>query len=458
MEANHSYLSVTQVTKELKRIIEQHEQMNHVMLYGEISNFKHHSRGHMYFTLKDDRARISAVMFAGNNRALRFHPENGMKVLIQGNISVYEPYGQYQLYVRNMEPDGLGQLYLAYEQLKKKLETEGLFANERKKPLPSFPKRVGVVTSQTGAVIRDIYTTITRRYPQAAIHLYPVAVQGPEAVPSIVNALKRADVAGLDVLIAGRGGGSIEELWAFNDEQVVRTTAMLTTPIISAVGHETDVTLHDFVADVRAATPTAAAELAVPSMKEWTDKLISIQKRLTVASKQLLRQRQVKLKQLRQSYAFKYPEQLVTQKEQELDRNLEYLHRFMKRYMGDKKQSYVDVSHRLERMNRCDAQRKTFRLQQLKERLQRSMKEVFQKQSTAFDTRLSKLEILNPLNTLRRGYNVAYQGEQLVSSIKHIQSSLPLTLHLHDGQVTSEVQTVSEKQSLALKGEPIDDE
>ncbi|WP_068622158.1 exodeoxyribonuclease VII large subunit, partial [Paenibacillus tuaregi] len=243
--------------------------LSEVWIRGEISNFTHHSSGHMYFTLKDADSRIKSIMFASHNQRLPFIPKEGSRVIARGNVSVYERDGQYQFYATHMQPDGIGSLYLAYEQLKKKLEEEGLFDPSRKRALPRYPKTIGVITSPTGAAVRDIIITLQRRYPQVPVILHPVLVQGKQAAPSIVKALRTLNAMGeADVIIVGRGGGSLEELWAFNEEMVARAIYESAIPVISAVGHETDFTIADFVADLRAATPTAAAELAVPHAAE----------------------------------------------------------------------------------------------------------------------------------------------------------------------------------------------
>ncbi|EES72230.1 exodeoxyribonuclease VII, large subunit, partial [Paenibacillus sp. oral taxon 786 str. D14] len=262
-------LTVKELNRYIRMKLESDQVLTDVWIRGEISNFTHHSSGHMYFTLKDADSRIKSIMFASYNQRLPFRPKEGTRVIARGNVSVYERDGQYQFYVTHMQPDGVGSLYLAFEQLKQKLEAEGLFAPGRKRPLPRFPKTIGVVTSPTGAAVRDILTTLGRRYPQAAVILYPVLVQGKGAAPSIVKAIRTLNAMGeADVLIVGRGGGSLEELWAFNEEQVARAIYESAIPVISAVGHETDFTIADFVADLRAATPTAAAELAVPHTAE----------------------------------------------------------------------------------------------------------------------------------------------------------------------------------------------
>lgn len=334
------YLTVTALTKYLKRKLETDKHLRNVWLQAEISNFNHHSRGHMYFTLKDQNSRISAVMFSFQNKFMKFRPENGMKVLVKGEVNLYEPQGQYQLYVQAMEPDGIGSLYLAYEELKKKLTQEGLFQEERKKQIPSFPKHIGIITSPTGAAIRDILTTIERRFPFIKRTLLPVNVQGRDAAPSIVKAIEKANDESFDVLIIGRGGGSIEELWAFNEEQVARAIAKSSIPIISAVGHETDFTISDFVSDLRAPTPTAAAELAVPSMLELHNQLTHLENRLNYHLNAEIKRKKEQLRSLENTYAFKYPVQLTQQKEQDFDRLVAGLDRNMRILLDRKEQQF----------------------------------------------------------------------------------------------------------------------
>ncbi|WP_231503503.1 exodeoxyribonuclease VII large subunit, partial [Paenibacillus sp. 1-18] len=255
--------------------LETDQVLSDVWIRGEISNFTHHSSGHMYFTLKDEGSRIRSIMFATHNKRLPFVPKEGTRVIARGNVSVYERDGQYQFYATQMQPDGIGSLYLAFEQLKQKLDAEGLFDIARKRHLPAHPTTIGVITSPTGAAVRDIITTLQRRYPQAGIVLYPVLVQGKGAGPSIVKAIEAMNrMQDAQVMIVGRGGGSLEELWAFNEEAVARAIYASVIPVISAVGHETDFTIADFVADLRAATPTAAAELAVPHQGELRDQLL----------------------------------------------------------------------------------------------------------------------------------------------------------------------------------------
>lgn len=285
MAAERQVYSIKELNRYIRMKLDSDNLLSDVWIRGEISNFTHHGSGHMYFTLKDESSRIKAIMFASHNQRLPFIPKEGARVIARGNVTVYERDGQYQFYATHMQPDGIGSLYLAYEQLKSKLEKEGLFAEARKRSLPRFPKCIGVITSPTGAAVRDIVITLQRRFPQVAIVIYPVLVQGKGAAPSIVKAIGALNAMGeADVLIVGRGGGSLEELWAFNEEEVARAISASRIPVISAVGHETDFTIADFAADLRAATPTAAAELAVPHAGELAAQLLQLQQRLRQAA------------------------------------------------------------------------------------------------------------------------------------------------------------------------------
>ena len=277
---NDKYISVSQLTRYIKYKIDNDTNLNEVFLKGEISNFKAHSRGHFYFTIKDEGSRINAVMFSSSTKKIKFIPQDGMKVLVTGKISVFEANGGYQIYVSDMLEDGIGNLYIAYERLKKKLETEGLFDQNIKKTIPKIPTRIGVITAPTGAAIKDIISTIKRRWPITEVYLFPSLVQGEEAKDDIVRQIKKAELFNLDTLIVGRGGGSIEDLWPFNEEIVARAIYDAHVPIISAVGHEIDFTIADFVADLRAPTPTGAAEMAVPQLSDMMNYLNQLKIRL----------------------------------------------------------------------------------------------------------------------------------------------------------------------------------
>lgn len=440
------WATVTELTTQIKKTLEMNDQLQHVLLRAEISNFKRHSRGHMYFTLKDERSRISAVMFAGKNRFLKFEPENGMNVLVVGNVSVYEPFGQYQLYVQQMEPDGLGQLYVRFEQLKTQLEKEGLFAPERKKPLPKLPKEIAIVTSPTGAAIQDMISTLKRRFPPARITLFPVLVQGKEAPDSIVTGLERVEAMGeFDVVIVGRGGGSLEELWAFNEEIVARKIASMSMPVVSAVGHETDVTIADFVSDVRAATPTAAAELVAPEKKEMLEKVKQWQHRLARVIREQINHRRDKLYQLQRSYAFRYPARLLQQKEQELDRLIERLHKQMHDIQRGKEERLRTLEKRLEREHPLQlAKRETEKLTEYNRRLTQGMNHFFQMKKERFHANLQKLELLNPLSIMERGYQVSYtEDDTLITSVDQLSIGQSFRMYVSDGTVKGTVSSIS---------------
>ncbi|QFT89738.1 Exodeoxyribonuclease 7 large subunit [Bacillus sp. THAF10] len=442
------YLTVTALTKYIKRKFDVDPHLQDVWLKGEISNFKQHSRGHMYFTLKDQNARLQVVMFAGNNKNLAFKPQEGMKVLVRGEITVYEANGSYQMYIKEMQPDGVGSLFLAYEELKKKLSQEGLFSPEHKKALPKYPRAVGIVTSPTGAAVRDIITTLKRRYPLTKIYVIPALVQGVNAAPSIVKAIQLAHTkSDIDVLIVGRGGGSIEELWAFNEEIVAREIFASTLPIISAVGHETDFTIADFVADMRAPTPTAAAELAVPHINELMERLSDRKFRLHRASNKLMQQLKDRLTTLQKSYAFRYPKNLYAQKQQDLDRKIDHLEAAMKR-MVEKKHVKLDQISGLLVRNHPKKQWETEKasLEQHTKLLTKLMKQALQQKQWQFQNKLTKIDGLSPLKIMNRGYSLAYKEDGTI--IKHVEQAKKgeaIQVHLQNGQLHCEIQDIKER-------------
>jgi len=334
------YITVTQLTRYIKFKIDNDENLNIVFLKGEISNFKAHSRGHFYFTLKDENSRINAIMFASSANRINFTPIDGMKVMIVGKVSVYEANGGYQIYVNEMIEDGIGNLYLEFEKLKKKLASEGLFDKEKKKPIPKFPRTIGIVTAPTGAAIRDILSTIKRRWPIARTILFPALVQGSDAAKSIVKQIEKANTYDIDVLIVGRGGGSIEDLWCFNEEIVARSIYNSYVPIISAVGHEVDFTISDFVADLRAPTPTGAAEMAVPNMVDFDNYLKQVKIRLNKAFMNNIKIKKEKFNAIRDSYILKNPLSIYEIKEQKFDNLFERLQLASTSYIYKNKNNY----------------------------------------------------------------------------------------------------------------------
>ncbi|TGB04348.1 exodeoxyribonuclease VII large subunit [Halobacillus salinus] len=439
---NDQYLTVTALTKYIKRKLSGDPHLKTVWLRAEISNFKHHSRGHMYLSLKDESARIQAVMFAGQNRSLKFVPENGMNVLVRGEVNVYEPMGQYQLYIKEMQPDGVGALYMAFEQLKEKLEKEGLFSAESKKPIPTYPNHIGVITSPTGAAVRDIITTINRRYPIVPITVLPVMVQGERTADSVSKAIHYAnEKMDCDVLIVGRGGGSIEDLWGFNEERVARAISASRVPIISAVGHETDTTISDYVADVRAATPTGAAELAVPSIVELRDQAKNLRQRLKRAMSVQYSEEKQKLSRLQKSYAFKYPEQLMRQKEQDLDRTMEQM---TKQIKLANRQAYDRWGYLNKRLSQ---QAPATKVKELRVKLTNETKQlsaqfnqIFMRKQDRFNSNIDKLSLLNPLEVMKRGYSIPFTREgEVLRSVNDVDTGNQLEVKLADGSLEVEV-------------------
>lgn len=443
----NKYLTVTALTKYIKRKLDMDPHLRDIWLKGEISNFKLHSRGHMYLTIKDDQARINAVMFAGNNRFLKFKPEDGMKVLIRGEISVFEATGQYQLYIQQMEPDGIGSLYLAFEQLKDKLRKQGYFDEQYKKQIPDTPEHIAVITSPTGAAVRDIISTIKRRYPVAQVTVLPVLVQGVNAATSITRALKKANELGLfDVIILGRGGGSIEELWSFNEEIVAEAIFHSKIPIISAVGHETDVTISDYVADLRAPTPTGAAELAVPSQFELIDRVSKMKQSLNSLIGMTLKYHRGKLEQMVNSYAFRYPEQLIRQKEQQLDKNKERMERSFQHEFNKKTDRFNNYKTRLITQHpKRRFEQATKALNQLMKQNNQIMTQYVEKQSNQLTRQLDKLTLLNPLEIMKRGFAIPYTSiGEIIRSTTQVNARDQISINLRDGILDCEVLEIKE--------------
>lgn len=402
----------------------------------------------MYLTIKDEQTRISAVMFAGNNRSLKFTPENGMNVLIRGEISVFEAYGQYQLYIQQMEPDGIGALYLAFEQLKEKLHKLGYFDPVYKKEIPLFPKHIGVITSPTGAAVRDIITTIKRRYPIVKVTIIPVLVQGPNAAASIKNAIETANRTNLfDVLITGRGGGSIEELWSFNEEIVAKAIFESEIPVISAVGHETDMTISDYVADLRAPTPTSAAEMAVPSQTDLKERIFTLDRSLDREMNRQIADHKKQLNRLEQSYAFRYPEQLLKQKEQELDRYVETIQKAAIHHIKQEKAAFSNLYSRLSSQHpKKQMEQYQKSLVQLMKQHTQNMNQILDKKKHQIITTIEKLTLLNPLEVMKRGFAIpfSYQGE-VIKSVRQVNEKDTIKVNLQDGILNCEIIDVEGK-------------
>ncbi len=442
------YLSVTTLTKYLKMKFDKDPYLERVYLTGQVSNFRKRPT-HQYFSLKDDHAVIQATIWSGIYQKLGFDLEEGMKINVIGRVQVYEPSGSYSIIIEKAEPDGVGALAIQFEQLKKKLTEEGLFQERFKQALPQFSKRIGVVTSRSGAVIRDIITTVSRRFPGVDILLYPTKVQGEGAAEEIARNIARANQRDdLDLLIIGRGGGSIEDLWAFNEEIVVRAIFESRLPVISSVGHETDVTLADFVADRRAATPTAAAELATPVTK--LDVLAHLQnqeKRIATAVRNVLSKKQETLKKCSQSVIFRQPERLYDGYLQRLDQLQLRLKQSLRTRISDNKQLVQARTHQLVQLSPVTKiQRYQDRLGQLDKLLGSQMALVYDAK-VAEAKRLSEaLLMLDTSRIVARGYAIVKKEESIVDSVESLKKKDQVTLLMRDGQVELEVKDVKTKE------------
>lgn len=391
-----SLLTVSQLNRYIAFRFKEDKQLKGILISGEISNFTNHTKsGHLYFTLKDSTSSVKAVMFASAASQLRFVPASGMRVIISANVQVYERDGVYQLYVNDMQPDGIGALYIAFEQLKERLSAEGLFDESLKKPLPEFPTKIGIVTSIEAAALQDMLNIISRRYPIAEVVIYPCLVQGANAPESICSALKRADKGENDIIIVGRGGGSLEDLMAFNSESVARAIFNCETPVISAVGHETDTTIADYVADLRAPTPSAAAELAVPELSSLIDFLNASRK---VLEKKLI------------------------------DKTV-----FLRLQLENREKSLIAA----EPKNRIENSKKL--LDERKRRLQELLKIQLELKSAALNAKISALDNLSPTKIMMRGYSLVYKDEKLIHSVSELKTGDNITVKLCDGEVEAAV-------------------
>lgn len=438
------YLSVTALTKYLKRKFDVDPYLERVFLTGEISNFRLRPN-HQYFSLKDDGAKISAVMFKGAFDKLTFRPEEGMKVMAVGRISLYEASGNYQIYVEHMEPDGVGALYQAYEQLKEKLNKEGLF-QAPKKVLPRYPKRIAVLTSPSGAVIRDIITTTRRRYPIAQIVLFPTVVQGEKAADDVVKNIARVEAMGnFDTMIIGRGGGSIEDLWPFNEERVARAIFEASTPVISSVGHETDTTIADLVADVRAATPTAAAELAVPVLTDEILRIEERQARLIQAYANQMQRKDERFQRVQNSYLFRQPERLYEAQSLKLDQLQQRLFQQMQTLVYEKERAANQTVHRLAQVVPTARVRESQQqVNYLSERLDKQIQRIFEQKQRQFQQTIQSLDLLSPLKIMGRGYSYTTK-ETVVKSVQELIVGDVLDAHYQDGQAKVEVLEIKEE-------------
>lgn len=439
-------LSVSQLTRRVKDLLE--TQISYVWVAGEISNWRVSPAGHAYFTLKDKDSQIDAVLFRGKMMRLQFRPESGLEVVVFGLVTVYEKRGNYQIVCDEMHPKGVGALQLAFEQLKRKLEEEGLFAEKHKKPLPLLPRRIGIVTSPTGAAIRDILNVINRRFANVHILVYPARVQGEEAAPEIVEGIRALDAWGVDVMIVGRGGGSLEDLWPFNEEIVVRAIYNANTPIISAVGHEIDFTLADFAADVRAPTPSAAAELVVQEQEALAQRIQLLGRRLGKAQSQRIQQAKSRLAMAMSSFLFRRPEEIVRQRRQRvddlrmrLDAQVQDRMRLLRRRLDQAARALVLVSP----MQRLNAAR--FELQSKSHRLSSAAAATIARARGRLHPLIAQLDALSPLAVLSRGFSLTRKmpGGELVRDASQLAQRDQIEILFGRGRATATVnQTIEE--------------
>ena len=418
---DNEYLTISALNNYIKSLLDKDSFLNKVYLKGEISNFKNHTTGHLYFTLKDDESRINAVMFNGNAKYLEFKPEDGMNVLIIGRVSAYPITGSYQIYVETMVPDGIGNLYIEFEKLKKKLASEGLFNPEHKKEIPKYPTKIGVVTAPTGAAVKDIMSTIKRRFPSCEVILFPSLVQGKDAAPNIVEQIKKADSYNLDTIIVGRGGGSIEDLWAFNEEIVARTIYECKTPIISGVGHEIDFTIADFVADLRAPTPTGAAEMAVPTVKDTINIINQFKIRLNKNIKNMVNTKYIALRTLKQSYVLKNPMGMYEVKMQKLDTLTDSLNKDILQFIENKKYDLDNLKNNY---------------------VLKNPELILDKYKHNLALIINSLKGLNPLGILEKGYSVIKNNDKVIRSSKDIKIDDIINVRLFNGEINAKVKEI----------------
>lgn len=437
------YLSVSTLTKYIKYKFDQDPHLQSVLIKGELSNFKKHSSGHLYFNVKDNNSVISAMMFKGSASKIDFEPKEGDEVFLEARVSVYERRGNYQIYVNKMHLDGVGNLYQRLEQLKKKLTKEGYFDQNNKKTIPKFPKKIAVLTAGTGAAIRDIHTTINSRYPLAEQIQISTLVQGEQAKNDIINNIQQADEIGVDTIIIGRGGGSIEDLWNFNEEDVVKAIYACTTPIISAVGHETDFTLSDFVADIRAATPTQAAVMATPDQYELRQYLQQINLSLTRFIKQHLQQQRKHLEHVSSYYKFQTPTLLYDQQIQKRDDLEKQLNLSMNLAIKNHQQQLQLLLNKFNLKGfKQNINREQLTNAQKRDDLNKVMNNFIHNQKNNLARKLESLNNLSPTNTMLRGYTIVNKDNKVITSTSDLAENDNIVLTMKDGVVDAQVKKV----------------
>lgn len=427
------YLTVTALNRYLKAKIDADSQLQKIYIMGEISNFKHHSSGHLYFTLKDENSRVNAVMFSSKARKLPFEPANGMKVFIQASVSIYDVAGTYQLYVDKMEQDGLGNLFLRYEQLKKQLAGEGLFSPENKKQIPKFPSRIAVLSGYPSAALADVVRTIKLRFPVVRIVAFPIPVQGKDAYIKICRMLKYVDSLNFNTIIIARGGGSLEELWNFNEELLARAIFECKTPIISGVGHEVDFTICDFVADYRAATPTAAAIKATPDLMELKQNVANVEYTLSTLMKQKINIYKENFNRLSSFYLFKNPNKLYEDKKAKVDYIYDKLCYAFNDNLNSQKNKTTNLIQVFNHQTNLFLTNQKNQLKVIDHTMNMEIKRKLQINQEKYRFLISKLNTLSPLKTLERGYAIVLKNEQVVASSNSLSSGDEIEIKMKDG-------------------------
>ena len=444
-------LSVGELNSHIRQILE--GEFPSLWIKGEISNFKKHTSGHMYFSLKDEKAQVSAVMFRGLNSKLKFKPQNGMEVLVRGKVTVYEPRGSYQVFCEGMEPVGAGALQQAFEQLKAKLEREGLFSQSRKRALPSLPKHIGIVTSPTGAALRDILNVLARRYPSAKITISPALVQGETAAPSIVKAIQLINqLSDVDVLIVGRGGGSLEDMWCFNEESVARAIVASKIPVVSAVGHEVDFTIADFVADLRAPTPSAAAEIVAKSAMEVLDKVRGLKERLWVGQKNVFQYARQKVESLTKQLVD--PKRRLEDLQIRTDELITRLEQSFYRFIQNRR---VHIELTLKKLGspKDILSQKQYQLETLKRELKQNLLDKIEALRSSLRTEMGRLDALSPLRVVERGYSIVESSGQgssgenkILTEAKGLQAGDSIEIQFAKGRVRAKIDKVINEESI----------
>lgn len=415
---NRKYISVHALNRYIKAKLDQDVSLQNVYIQGEVSNFRPHPSGHLYFTLKDESSRVDAIMFASKAKLLNFQLENGMHVLLKASVSVYEASGHYQLYVDAIEQDGIGQLYMKYDALKRKLETEGLFDLKYKKEIVKYPRNIAVLSAKHGAAVQDVVKTIEMRYPIARVIVFPIPVQGKNAFLHIIHVLKQVDQLGFDTIILARGGGSIEDLWNFNEEDLARCIFQCQTPIISGIGHETDFTICDFVSDVRCATPTAAALYATPDIHEMLAYQNKLSTQLTTHMKHMVNYEFQRLERLKSFYYFKNPEAIYSQ---------EIFH--LIKLQDQLQYQFKDFNYKT-----------AFNNKQLFDSLNQTMKQKILQQQHRMQTNMVHLDTLSPLKIMCRGYSLVEKNGKIIKSVLDINKDDRIQIQFSDGYVQAKIE------------------